>query len=89
MEDQRVVLRTALCLKDPVYRIGVQAVGAKAIDRFRGDGYKATLPQDLRGSGDLIFNGFLLALGIPQVIIDRVHNFASISFTGRARFLRV
>ena len=37
MEDQGVVLRTALCLEDPLHCCLIQTVGGKAVNRLRGN----------------------------------------------------
>ena len=75
MDDEGVVLGTALCLKDLMDRFLVQGVGSQAVNGFRGDGYQPSLPQNIRRCGDLIFNDLLLTLGIPQVKISCVHPF--------------
>ena len=43
MDDERVVLRTALGLKDLVDSLCVQCVGTQAVDRFRGNSHQSPL----------------------------------------------
>ena len=74
MEDQGVVLRTALCLEDPLHCCLIQTVGGKAVNRLRGNTHQTAFPQDLCCGIDLIPYFFLLTLDIPQVIINRLHH---------------
>ena len=48
MEDQGVVLGTALGLKDLGYRFFIQTVGTKTVDCLRGNCYKAATADDFR-----------------------------------------
>ena len=73
MDDEGVVLRTALGLENLMNRSLVQRVGAQTVNRLRGDGYQSSLPQNIRRRRDLILDDLLLALGIPQVKISRMH----------------
>ena len=76
MDDERVVLRTALGLKDLVDSLCVQCVGTQAVDRFRGNSHQSPLPQDVCRCGDLILDDLLLTLGVPQVKISCMHHFS-------------
>ena len=67
MKDQGIVIGPALGLKNAADGISVQTVGAQTIDRLRGNGHQASLPQQLGGGGNLVVDLLLLALGIPQV----------------------
>ena len=55
MKDQRVVLGTALCLKDMQHRFFVKGVGAETVHRFGGDAQQAAPPQDGGGVSDGVF----------------------------------
>lgn len=46
VEDQGVVLRTALGLKNMPHRFRVEAIGPQAVDRLRGDAQQAAVPED-------------------------------------------
>ncbi len=54
VEDQGVVLRTALGLENMPYRFRVEAVGPQAVDRFRGDAQQAAVPEDGGGGRDVM-----------------------------------
>lgn len=54
MEDQGIILRPALGLEDVGHRLRVQAIGAQAIDRLRGDSQEASPADDLRRRLDLL-----------------------------------
>ena len=55
MEDEGVVLGPALGLEDAADRRRVQAVGPQAVDCFRGDAHKATLPEKGGGGFNILF----------------------------------
>lgn len=57
MDDQGVVLRAALGHKDLCDCRAVACIGGNAVDRLGGQGYKLSLPQQLRGFGDSCFIG--------------------------------
>ena len=48
VEDQGIVLGAALGLEDPPDRVAVQAVGAQAVYRLRGDGHQAAVLENFR-----------------------------------------
>ena len=50
MENQRVILGPALCLKYFQHRIGIQTIGAQAIDRLRGNAQQSAVPDNIRRS---------------------------------------
>ena len=50
MENQRVILGPALGLKYFQHRIGIQTVGAQAIDRLRGNAQQPAASDDVRRS---------------------------------------
>ena len=56
MDDEGVILGTALGLENAAHRILVQAVGAQAVDRLRGNAEKAAPTQD-RGC---LLNGMVI-----------------------------
>ena len=76
MDDERVVLRTALGLEDLVNSLCVQCISAQTVDRFRGNSHQSPLPQDVCRCGDLILDDLLLTLGVPQVKISCMHYFS-------------
>ena len=55
MEDQRVVLGTALCLENMQHGVLVQRVGAETVHRLGGDAQQAAPPQYGGGFGDGVF----------------------------------
>ena len=57
MKDQRIILRASLGYKDIAHRRAVAGIGGNAVDRLGGQGYKLSLPQQLRGFGDSCFIG--------------------------------
>ena len=59
MQDQRVVLRTALGLENMQHGFLVQPVGTEAVDRLGRDGDELTFTQELGREGDvlLLFGG--------------------------------
>ena len=76
MDDERVVLRTALGLEDLVNSLCVQCISTQTVDRFRGNSHQSPLPQDVCRCGDLILDDLLLTLGVPQVKISCMHHFS-------------
>ena len=65
VDDQRVVRRAALGLKDPEHGLGVQGVRAQAVDRFRGKGHQ--LPFLKEPGGQL--KGFPVRGKHPGIVI--------------------
>ena len=55
MEDQGIILRTTLGLKDAAHRRTVESVGTKTVDCLRGDTQKSAAAEDLRRLCDLLF----------------------------------
>ncbi len=55
MEDEGVVLGTALGLKDPAHGLGIQSVGPQAVDRLRRDAQQAAVPEDGGGYCNILF----------------------------------
>ena len=49
MDDEWVVLGTALGLKNAQHSIGVQCIGRQTVDRFGRDAYHLTRPQQVAG----------------------------------------
>ena len=45
VDDERIVLGTALCLKDPQNGVGIQCVGRQTVDRFGGNAHHLALTQ--------------------------------------------
>ena len=54
MEDQGVVLGTALGLENMADRLRIQPVGPQTVDRLRGDAQKAPPPEDGGGGGHVL-----------------------------------
>ena len=48
MEDQGVILGTALCRKDSGNGVFIQAVGPQTVNRFRRNGHQASVFDDFR-----------------------------------------
>ena len=69
MNNQGIVLRSSLCLKNPSNRLSVQCIGAQPVDCFRGNGNQTAFPQDLAR----LFNFLLLALQINNLCVKRFH----------------
>ena len=57
VDDEGVILRASLGYKDIAHRRAVAGIGGNAVDRLGGQGYKLSLPQQLRGFGDSCFIG--------------------------------
>ena len=57
MHDQRVILRAAFGFKNFFDSLTVAGIGGNAVDRLSGQGYKLSLPQQLRGLGYACFIG--------------------------------
>ena len=55
MDDEGIVLGTALGFKDPQNGVGVQSVGRQTVDRFGGDAHHLPLPQQFSGFLDIGF----------------------------------
>ena len=51
VHDQRIVRRTALGSKNARHCLGIEGVGAKAVDRLRGEGHQLPLRQQAGGQG--------------------------------------
>ena len=46
MENEGVVLGTALGLEDPAHGLGIQSVGSQTVNRLRRDAQQAAVPED-------------------------------------------
>ena len=57
MDDERVILRTALGQKNAQHRVLVQRVRAEAVDRLRRDRQQPAVPDDLRSGLNILFCG--------------------------------
>ena len=57
VDDQRIVLRAALGQKNAQHRVLVQRIRAETVDRLRRDRQQPAIPDDLRGSLDILFCG--------------------------------
>ena len=57
VDDKGVILRAPLGHKDSAHRRAVAGIGGNAVDRLSGQGYKLSLPQQLRGLGYACFIG--------------------------------
>ena len=51
VDDEGVILWASLGYKDIAHRRAVAGIGGNAVDRLGGQGYKLSLPQQLRGFG--------------------------------------
>ena len=51
VEDQGIVLRPSLGLKNLQNRLFIQSVGSQTIDRLRGDGYQASGSDNIGRDG--------------------------------------
>ena len=83
VEDQGVILGTALGLEDLSHGGGVQAVGAQAVDRLRGEGQKAAGAEDGRRLGHDPLRLVAGAAGVPQVKILCFHCLRLVSSAGK------
>ena len=58
MDDERVVLRSALCLIDTAAGVCIQCVRAKAVDRLGRDAEQTAAADDLRRRLDIFICRF-------------------------------
>lgn len=75
MDDERIILRTALGQKNAQHRIFVQRVRAEAIDRLRRDRQQPAVPDDLCGGLDI------LLCGVFEINCFQVDSFLFLRFT--------
>ena len=73
VENQGIVLGPPLHLEDAPDGGGIGPVGPQTVHRLRGDAHQAPLPENFGGGGNLVLNLLLLSLGVPQVVINRLH----------------
>ena len=57
MDNERVILRTALGQKNAQHRVLIQRICAKAVDRLRRDRQQPAVPDDLCGGLNILFCG--------------------------------
>ena len=55
MQDQRVVLRAALCLKNMQHRRFIEGIGSETVHGLRGDAQQTAPPQYGGGFRDGVF----------------------------------
>ena len=53
MDNERIVLRAALCLVDPAAGVGIQRIRAETVDRLGRNAEQAAPPDDLRRLFDI------------------------------------
>ena len=76
MENQGVILGTALGLKDSGNGVFIQAVGTQAVNRFRGNGHQAAVFDDFRRNGRRIrvFGGQEQGIHSLYLMIYTIHS---------------